>query len=574
MTLPRGDIFEVVAELFDSDRALKRFMHELQRSLGPASGKIDAYIYQAIRLAYRIGRERRLDPSELFISNPLLIVEALKKYKARQSTCIAAIIYPSLRPDIGTKFDPKYFKEIEKAFPGELGVQVASSVRATLQIRSINYLARIAGASIVQPVGYKPRSEGQHLAAHHLLLKQVINNHQEELKIRGAQQLKKGLFTAENGTNVERAEFVNKTELLYIPLMVAYNLHDLANDLQDVSLLISNPKAYKKCSKLIEDAKEVVSRVARKDNISDPRDRQAATLQEIERQIMEAVPPHLRSRCTIKKRIKSASSLHAKISEKGEEADLSDIIGFRVIVKAEAYYYETPDYNEATIAREGVACREIYKNLTKKLTQVKGRAKDFIHNPKDNGYMSLHDTFEFTEGPSDKAVKQISSSTKDTDKIPRDYGRYEVQICGEAMDALNENGPAAHYLYKKYEHINFGAADETISVYSADNELHTLPAGSTVADFLALYESTVAFTADDIDVERDPVFADAHEVKVPWTTLRSGDRVTFSLRADLMSFPEHRSNLISALTSPEAKRKLMAANRRISRKEQSSKLTP
>lgn len=108
-------------------------------------------------------------------------------------------------------------------------------------------------------------------------------------------------------------------------------------------------------------------------------------------------------------RVKNMYSIYQKLLRKGRDINkIYDLIALRIIVKDVA------------------DCYSALGIIHKKWTPLKGRVKDYIAQPKPNGYQSLH-TSVFTE-----------------------FGKVaEFQIRSQAMDEEAEYGIAAHSKYKE-----------------------------------------------------------------------------------------------------------------------------
>ncbi|WP_322894954.1 MULTISPECIES: bifunctional (p)ppGpp synthetase/guanosine-3',5'-bis(diphosphate) 3'-pyrophosphohydrolase [unclassified Yoonia] len=112
-------------------------------------------------------------------------------------------------------------------------------------------------------------------------------------------------------------------------------------------------------------------------------------------------------------RAKKPYSIWRKMQEKDQGfSRLSDIYGFRVIV-----------------ATEG-DCYRVLGTIHQRWRAVPGRFKDYISQPKSNGYRSIHTT--------------VSG---------RDGKRVEVQIRTREMHEVAETGVAAHWSYKNGERV-------------------------------------------------------------------------------------------------------------------------
>ena len=171
-------------------------------------------------------------------------------------------------------------------------------------------------------------------------------------------------------------------------------------------------------------------------------------------------------------RKKNPYSIWKKINKKNTDLNsISDIAAVRIVTKSTRDCYKVL----------GI----IHRNFSAKV----GRTKDYISNPKPNGYRSIHTDVIFNN------------------KI------FEIQIRSRAMNMIAENGIAAHwrykYLNKDEENQNMYAwlrdavnyveeknekhlivnrtsqqfFDEQIYVFSPKGDLYTLPIDSTPVDF-------------------------------------------------------------------------------------------
>ena len=112
-------------------------------------------------------------------------------------------------------------------------------------------------------------------------------------------------------------------------------------------------------------------------------------------------------------RAKKPYSIWRKMEEKKQSfSRLSDIYGFRVITASEADVYR------------------VLGSIHQRWRAVPGRFKDYISQPKSNGYRSIHTT--------------VSG---------RDGKRVEVQIRTREMHEVAETGVAAHWSYRNGERV-------------------------------------------------------------------------------------------------------------------------
>ena len=167
---------------------------------------------------------------------------------------------------------------------------------------------------------------------------------------------------------------------------------DLKAELEDSALRILKPEEFTKLQRRL-----AASAAARRAWLDAQRDKVARVL-------TEASLPHLE----IQQRVKHVAGVWRKMQEKELELDqVHDLYALRVIVREEEHCYL------ALHAVHGAFEPEPF------------RFKDYIANPKSNGYRSLHTT------------------VRDED------GRVlEIQIRSLAMHRAAERGTAAHWMYK------------------------------------------------------------------------------------------------------------------------------
>lgn len=197
----------------------------------------------------------------------------------------------------------------------------------------------------------------------------------------------------------KRLKIASETTFFYVPIAHRLGLYKIKSELEDCAMQYTNPIAYKLIS----------------EQILSSEDERNTLIQEFaapikERLIQEGIKAEMSSR------VKSISSIYYKINKKNVLfKDIYDIFAIRFVFDA-----EPKDENRICYA---------IADIVKKLYQTNpSRERDFLSNPKSNGYQSLH-------------VTAMSHS-----------GRWiEVQIRSKRMDEIAENGLAAHYRYKESE---------------------------------------------------------------------------------------------------------------------------
>jgi len=208
-------------------------------------------------------------------------------------------------------------------------------------------------------------------------------------------------------------------------------------------------------------------------------------------------------------RAKKPYSIWRKMQEKELSfSRLSDIYGFRVLVESEEDCY----------AALGV--------IHRRWRAVPGRFKDYISQPKSNGYRSIHTT--------------VSG---------RDGKRVEVQIRTRQMNDVAETGVAAHWSYRDgvpsanpfavdptkwvaslterfetaedhdefLEHVKLEMYADQVFCFTPKGEVVQLPKGATPLDFAYAIHTRIGDSC---------VGAKIDAVRVPlWTRLRNGQSV-------------------------------------------------
>lgn len=139
----------------------------------------------------------------------------------------------------------------------------------------------------------------------------------------------------------------------------------------------------------------------------------------------------------------SAMSLQASSAKELLITEVNDGVALRVILKARKLNED--ETIESLRMRERLLCYYVQKQILSKWPDA-SRIKDYIRNPKPNGYQSLHHT------------SKISRNRKDF--------HFEVQIRSEEMHRIAEFGLAAHWTYKS-KIVLPPSTDSKISIVSS-----------------------------------------------------------------------------------------------------------
>jgi GTP pyrophosphokinase len=192
-------------------------------------------------------------------------------------------------------------------------------------------------------------------------------------------------------------------------------------------------------------------------------------------------------------RIKNLFSIYKKLKQKTRTIDqIYDVYAMRIVLNS--------DENVEDDSQDDI--EKLYKVLSilhSKYENLPDRFKDYVSNPKSNGYKSLHTAL-------------VGLNSRDVKKPT------EVQIRTAGMHKFAEHGYAAHWLYKErnnlpqdetlinalndlrrnWGNIDIGTAELKMNLYNdrvfvltPDNLVKELPVGSTPLDFAFAIHSEI-----------------------------------------------------------------------------------
>jgi GTP diphosphokinase / guanosine-3',5'-bis(diphosphate) 3'-diphosphatase len=301
------------------------------------------------------------------------------------------------------------------------------------------------------------------------------------------------LRTIKSMKHEKQLKIAAETEFIYAPLAHRLGLYKIKSEFQDIILKITRPEEYYEIAKKLE---------------STLRERESY-IKEFSKPIEEALSG-LNIKFRFNGRPKSIHSIWTKIQQKQSAfEDIYDLFAVRIIVDVEKL-------------SEKSTCFLAYSVVTDFYMPIPERWKDWISNPKSNGYESLHTT---VIGPKARFV--------------------EVQIRSERMDAVAERGFAAHWRYKGVksevhfekwldsvreiiQDSNTSAVEavndfqshlfnEEIHVVTPKGDMIELPVGATALDFGFAIHS-------DVGAKTVAVIVNGEIVPLG-TLLKNGDRV-------------------------------------------------
>lgn len=286
----------------------------------------------------------------------------------------------------------------------------------------------------------------------------------------------------------------SETVYVYAPLAHRMGLYNIKTEMEDLAMKYLEPDTYR----------EIVQKLAE-------------TKRERTRYINEFIKP-LKEKleksnfnAEIYGRPKSIHSIWSKMKKKGVSfEEVYDLFAIRVII-------------DSPPEKEKEDCWKVYSMITDEYTPSPERLRDWLSNPKSNGYEALHTT---VMGPEGRWV--------------------EVQIRSKRMNEIAEKGLAAHWKYKEgtsdesrfdkwfqqiREMITSQDTDsidflqdfktsflaEEIYVYTPKGDVKMLPVGSSALDFAFSIHSAIGVKTIGAKVN--------HKLVPISHKLRSGDQV-------------------------------------------------
>lgn len=286
----------------------------------------------------------------------------------------------------------------------------------------------------------------------------------------------------------------SETVYVYAPLAHRMGLYSIKTEMEDLAMKYMEPDTYKYIAQKLQDTKRERSRYIN-DFIRPLKNKLESTGLNFD----------------IYGRPKSIHSIWNKIKKKGVSfEEVYDLFAIRIIV-------------DSPPSKEKEDCWKVYSIITDAYNPSPERLRDWLSNPKSNGYEALHTT---VMGPQGKWV--------------------EVQIRTKRMNEIAEKGLAAHWKYKEgateesrfdqwfhqirealstqdsssldfLQDFKTSFLAEEIYVYTPKGDVKMLPIGATALDFAFSVHTAVGSKCIGAKVN--------HKLVPISYKLRSGDQI-------------------------------------------------
>jgi len=319
----------------------------------------------------------------------------------------------------------------------------------------------------------------------------------------------------------KQLKIASETVYVYAPLAHRMGLYNIKTEMEDLAMKYMEPDSYRYIAEKLADTKRERTRY----------------INDFIRPLKETLTQG-KFDFEIYGRPKSIHSIWNKMKKKGVSFDeVYDLFAIRIILNS------SPDHEKED-------CWKVYSLVTDEYNPSTERLRDWLSNPKSNGYEALHTT---VMGPRGKWV--------------------EVQIRTKRMNDIAEMGLAAHWKYKEgtseenrfdswFQQIRdmLAAQDtnsidflqdfkvsflaEEIYVYSPKGDIKMLPIGASALDFAFAIHTAIGEKCIGAKVN--------HKLVPIGHKLRSGDQIEIITSTK----QKPKSEWLKMVVTPKAKSKI------------------
>jgi len=434
----------------------------LVRNYNPKTN--EALLRGAYAYAQRMHDGQKRHSGEPYFTHPVAVAAILTEQRLDDATIATALLHDTIEDTKGT------YSEIAQLF----GSDVAELVDGVTKLTNLELSSR----------------ESKQAENFRKLL-MAMSKDLRVILVKLADRLH-NMRTIRHMPAEKQAKKAHETMDIYAPLAGRMGMQWMREELEDLSFRVLNPEARNSIMRrfltLQKETGDAIPRIT--DDI-------------------EAVLDRHRLRADVYGRAKKPFSIWRKMQEKDLAfSRLSDIYGFRVLTATED------------------DCYRVLGAIHQRWRAVPGRFKDYISQPKTNGYRSIHTT--------------VSG---------RDGKRVEVQIRTRQMHDVAESGVAAHWSYRDgersenpfavdpakwleglterfenaedndefLEHVKLEMYSDQVFCFTPKGDVVQLPRGATPIDFAYSIHTRIGHSC---------VGAKLDGLRVPlWTRLKNGQSI-------------------------------------------------
>ncbi len=434
----------------------------LVRTYNPRTN--EGLIRRAWEFGDRMHDGQRRQSGEAYFTHPVAVAVILAEQQMDDATIVTALLHDTIED---TKAS---FSEVEALF----GREIAELVDGVTKLTNI----QLSSVESKQAENFRKLFMAMARDLRVMLVKLADRLH--------------NMRTIKSMRPDKQAQKARETMEIYAPLAGRMGMQWMREELEDLAFRVLNAEArnsiIRRFITLQRESGDLIDRIT------------ADIRSELDKSGIEA---------EVVGRAKKPYSIWRKMQEKDQGfSRLSDIYGFRIIT------------------RDAADCYRVLGVIHQKWRAVPGRFKDYISQPKSNGYRSIHTT--------------VSA---------RDGKRVEVQVRTREMHEVAEAGVAAHWAYKDGERVqNRFAVDpvrwitqmterfdddsdhdefleavklemyqDQVFCFSPKGDVIKLPRGATPIDFAYAIHTRIGHAC---------VGAKVDGMRVPlWTRLKNGQSV-------------------------------------------------
>ena len=421
-------------------------------------------IRRAFDYGQRLHSGQTRHSGEPYFTHPVAVAAILTEQSLDDATIVTALLHDTIE-DTGSTYS-----EIEKEF----GAEIAELVDGVTKLTNL----QLSSVETKQAENFRKLFMAMSKDLRVILVKLADRLH--------------NMRTIRAMNPDKQVQKARETMDIFAPLAGRMGMHWMREELEDLAFRVLNPEArssiIRRFITLQRETGDVIQKIT------------ADIERELDRSGVEA---------DVLGRAKKPHSIWRKMEEKKIGfSRLSDIYGFRIIVGSEA------------------DCYRALGAVHQRWRAVPGRFKDYISQPKSNGYRSIHTT--------------VSG---------RDGKRVEIQIRTRQMHEVAEAGVAAHWAYRDgvraenpfavdpakwiaglserfdteddhdefLEHVKMEMYADQVFCFTPKGEVVKLPRGATPLDFAYVIHTRIGDSC---------VGAKVDGIRVPlWTRLKNGQSV-------------------------------------------------
>jgi len=254
----------------------------------------------------------------------------------------------------------------------------------------------------------------------------------------------------------KRISIAQETLEIYVPIAHKLGIYNIKSELEDLCLRFLHPTAYH----------EIATKVATKKIV---REKKVKILVELIKNKIETLDVPIES---IRGRVKSLYSIHTKMKNKNKAfEEIFDLLAIRIITKNKE------------------DCYKILGVIHSNWPYMQNQFKDYIANPKPNGYQSIHTQILFDKKPAEIQIRTLDMH-RDADEGIAAHWRYKgtdrdkkfdrkISWLKQILEWKRNSKNAVDFI----ETLKIDLFKDEIFVITPKGEPIALPEGSTPVDF-------------------------------------------------------------------------------------------